>query len=446
MATKLKLDKQDYEKTIIELQGLAGISPISRNIDARDFAAKVIRLQTAAGVNPVSRTISEGELAAKIIEVQVALAGIGFASNLTTATTARLRAGYQAMLAGTRNLNLAVMGDSTDRGVDETAVPYNSQYPLSVAEQLAALFRADGIPSGANNWYGLSGTSLNDYVIRDSRITVAGTAAMGSSVIQGGASMSLSSATAAMTFTPQQPCDTADIYTVQNSAFNGATLAARVDGGAATNIVQNATNTIRKTTIPLGALGAHTIQISWVSGANALFGIDCYDSSRKEVTVRQWAQSGGTASQMIDNTGSPSSGRINQINLFPPDCVFGDLGIINSWRNGTAVATVKTQCESLIDAVHAAGADFIFTVPPIDSGAAGATASQQLYIDAVTASCNAKGCAIFNLRAAPAWSTKAASDAAGFTSAADFVHPRIAGQANKAALLKPILRFGMGLS
>jgi hypothetical protein len=367
-----------------------------------------------------------------------------FADNLKPSTTTHILAGYQAMLAGTRNMVIAIMGDSTDRGVDEGALPYNSQYPLSLAEQLAAAFRGDGIPSGANNWYGISGTSLNDYVIRDRRITVGGTAAMGSSVVQGGAGLSMSSATATMTFTPQGNCTKADIYTLQNSAFNGAQLAVLVDGVATATITQNTTNTIRKTTVSLGAASPHTITINWASGANALYGIDCYDDTRKEVTIRQWAQSGGTASQMIDNTGSPNAGRLNQMALFPPDLVIGDLGIVNSWRNGTAVATVKAQVETLIDAIHAAGADFIFTEPPFDSGSAGNTANQQLYVDAVNASCIAKGCGIFRTRQALV--SKTASDAAGYTRSNDFVHYTIAGQAWRAGLLKPILRYGMGIS
>lgn len=367
-----------------------------------------------------------------------------FALNINPANFTRLRAGYLAFKAGTRNLNLSIMGNSTDRGVDETASPYNSQYPLSLAEQLAILFRAEGLPAGANNWYGISGTSLADYTNRDSRLVTGGTTAMGSSVIQGGASLSMSSATAVAAFTPQGPWRVAEIFSVQNAAFNGATLAANIDGGANTNIVQDTSNTIRKTVLTAASVGIHTVNLAWVSGANALFGINCYDDTRKEITIHQWAQSGGTASQMIDNTGSPSAGRINQMNLYQPDCVFGDLGLVNSWRNGIAVNTVKTQCESLIDAVRAANADFIFCTPPFDSGSAGNTANQQQYIDAVIASCIAKGCAVFDIR--KLWQSKANSDLLGFTSGSDFVHPRIAGQASRAKAIKPLLRYGMGLS
>lgn len=394
----------------------------------------------------VRSNIADHSLPGAIIHLQnAALGALPQFLNLTPATTTKILAGYNAMKAGTRNMVWALNGDSVDRGVDETAVPYNSQYPLSLAEQLAASFRNDGIAAGANNWYGISGTSLNDYVIRDSRITVGGTTAQGGAVVQGGAGLSMSSATATMSFTPQGNVDTAEIYTLQNSAFNGAQLKVQVDGVDTATITQDATNTIRKTTVALGELGRHTITISWVAGSNSLYGIDCRDSSRKEVTIRNWAQSGGTASQMIDNTGTPSGGRLQQITLYPPDCLLGDLGVVNSWRNATAVATVKSQVETYIDAVHAAGSDFIFLVPPFDSGSAGNTSQQQSYIDAIVDSCYNKGCAVFNIRAAANWTSKSASDAAGCTSAPDAVHKTIAGQAATAALLKPGMLYGMGL-
>jgi hypothetical protein len=370
--------------------------------------------------------------------------GPGLALNLSKATTSRVLAGYQAMLAGTRNMNIAIMGDSTDRGVDETAVPYNSQYPLSLAEQIAILFRADGIPSGANNWYGLSGNNLNDYAIRDSRVTFGGTAAVGSTVIQGGAGLSMSSATATMTFTPQGDTNTANIYTLQFAGFSGGQLAVLVDGTPTATITQDATTTIRKTTVALGSVGPHTITVNWAAGSNALYGIDCYDNTRKEVTIRQWAISGGTTSMMIDNAGSPQAGRLNQHNLYPVDLVLGDLGFVNSWRNNRSVANCQTDIDTLIDSVKAAGADFIFCVPPFDSGSTGNTANQQQYIDMAIKRCFAKGCAVFNIR--QAWGSKSGSDAAGFSSAADAVHPTIAGQANRALLLEPIIRYGMGLS
>jgi hypothetical protein len=364
---------------------------------------------------------------------------IPFAFNLNRSTTTKILAGYNAMKANTRNMNIAIMGNSTDRGVDETASPYNSQYPLSLAEQLALKFRTDSIAAGANNWYGFSGTDLNDYLLRDSRVAVV-TAPLDSAIVQGGAALALTAA-GSISFTPQQPCTNADIY--QYDFFAGATINWQVDGGATTNIAQVGNNSIKKTTVSLGALGAHTIKINWVSGANSIFGIDCYDDTRKEVTFRQWAISGGTSQSMIDDTGSPHAGRLTQLANFPVDLAMGDCGMVNSWRQSRSVANCQADLNTLIDAVHAAGGDFILCTPPFDSGAAGNTSIQQQYVDMMYAVATAKNCALFDWRKAVG--SKALSDAAGYTSAADAVHPRIAGQANRALLLRPILRYGMGL-
>ena len=133
--------------------------------------------------------------------------------NLTPTTTSRILAGFQAMQAGTRNMVQALTGSSVDRGVDETASPYNSQYPLSLAEQLATLYRADGIASGANNWYGISGNNFADYMARDSRVSATGSATSGVTSVpcQGGSELEFPTAAGTFSFAPQQNTSTAEI-------------------------------------------------------------------------------------------------------------------------------------------------------------------------------------------------------------------------------------------
>jgi hypothetical protein len=366
--------------------------------------------------------------------------------NLSQSITPRAKAGFDAMQAGTRNMVIAWTGSSVDRGVDETAVPYNSQYPLSVAEQQAMLFRGDGIASGANNWYGISGNNFADYMARDSRCVATGSATSGVTSVpcQGGSELEFPTAAGTFSFTPQQNTNTADIYYQDSTAGRAFTWA--VDGGSTTTVTTVGANTIAKVTIPLGSVGAHTIQLAWSAGFVRIYGIDCYDNTRKEITIRQWATSGGTVSGMIDNAGSPSAGRPRQLQLFTPDVVAGDIGVVNTWRAvGVSVETAKAQAEQYIDIIKNAGADFIFVVPPFDSGSVGNTANQQAYINAIIASCIATGCAVFNLRAAPGWTSKAASDAAGYTVAPDAIHKTIAGQASTAALLMPGLQYAMGI-
>lgn len=306
---------------------------------------------------------------------------------------------FKSALNTSSSVAVAFMGDSTMRGVDEGAVPYNMQYakyavPMRVADKLNEY----GVPATADNWYGLSGTSLADYLNRDVRLSASGTADVGSSVVQGGAGMSMSSATATMTFTPINRCDTADIYTMDNASFTGAQLSYSVDGGSATNITQAGNNTFRKTTISLGSLGIHTITITWVSGSNALYGIEAYDSKKNKIVCRQWGIAGGTASDMVLNTGTPSAGRLAQLAAHAPKLVICEGGIVNSYRNSTSVASVKSSLQTLITDVKAASCDFIFLTPPYDNGVTGLTADQDSYVKAMYELCDSNNVGLIDIR------------------------------------------------
>jgi hypothetical protein len=450
--------RTDMVRALRELQAYLG-QPVSKAIDDQAVGQQIIKLQRYMSTVPASTSsgfkfdpakiesyIADHSLARAIIELQNAANTIDLSLfiNLTLSTTARVAAGYSAMQAGTRDALWALNGSSVDRGTDESASPKGSQYRLSVAEFIAREMRADGIAAGANNWYGISGNNYADYRDRDDRILSTGSATAFVTAVpcQGGAELEFPTATGTFRFTPQENTSTAEIYYQDSTA--GRSFSWSVDGGPATTITTTGLNTIAKATIPLGAVGPHVIELAWVAGFVRIYGIDCKDNTRKEITVRQWATAGGSVSSMNDNTGSPSSGRPRQIQLYTPDFMLGDIGLPNTWRApAVSVATAKSQAEAYIDMLQAANVDFMFMVPPFDSGSAGNTANQQAYIDAVLDSCIAKGCSAFNLRAATNWTSKAASDAAGFTIASDALHKTIAGQANTAALLKPGLRFAM---
>jgi hypothetical protein len=369
-----------------------------------------------------------------------------YITNLKPSNVAKARAAYSAMLAGTRNMRTATFGSSVARGVDETSSPYNEQYARSLTWALASLFGTYGIPTGDNSWFGISGANLADYLARDKRLVCSGTAALGSTIVLGGGGISMSSATARVEFTPVGEVSECVISTMNFVGFSGATLAVYCDGVFVQNIAQTAATFIRKTTVPLGTKGVHTIRLDWVSGSNALYGIEAYDATRKEVTFLNWAISGGTSSMLVDNTGSPQAGRVNQMTNNAPDLVLGGNELVNSWRAGVAVNDVVNQEAQFMDYCKAMGSDYIFVVPPFDSGSSGATASQQTYIDAVKAKCVEKGYAYFDTRQVGEWASKAAQDAAGYSVAADFVHLTDEGQAGMASLLRPLLFYAMGIS
>lgn len=360
--------------------------------------------------------------------------GAPFTFNLTRSNTSVVRSVYQA---NTRNTVIALSGDSTMRGVDETASPYASQYFNGPPMQLATKFNSLGINAGANNLYGWCGTSMNDYILRDSRVAITGSVVTGSFPCLGGAEFALTAA-ATLSFTPQDNTTTAEIY--WKDAAAGVSWTWAVDGGSATTVNSLNNNSIRKTTISLGSAGAHTIVITWVSGNVRIYGIECYDDTagRKEITFRQWGISGATASAMIDNTGTPSSGRLTQLTVSPADLIISECGVVNSWRNGTAVSTVETQLTTYVQAVKAAGSDFMFLAPPYDNGTSGATTSQDKYVAAMYRVALAQNVPLIDLRRR--WISFSYAVTQGWMVNTDNVHPTKNGYIDQAynVLLKPI--------
>lgn len=361
-------------------------------------------------------------------------AGAAFV-NINAATTANFKAAY---LAQAGNVPIAFNGDSTERGVDETAIPYNSQYPNSGVQVLADMLQANGINAGSDNWYGHSGTSLADYVNRDARVAATGGTVVGSVQCQGGASINFPTVASSWSYTSRKPCTTADIYWRDTGA--GQTFSYSVDGGATTNITTSGTFQFVKTTIALGALGTHTILLSWVAGSPNIFGIDCQDATagRKEITLRQWAASGASSATLVGNTGAPNGGRLAHLAAFPPKLLIAECGV-NDWRTSVSVATFKANMLTLINAAKAISCDFWFLTPPFDGGSAGLTANQNAYVAAMYELVASENVGLIDIR--KLWLSYANELASGLVGVGDFVHPTKAkGYPAQAALVYSALR------
>src|SRR5262245_6345212 len=87
---------------------------------------------------------------AKRVAVFTGYSGAPYTFNITSSNTLSFRT---VANAHARNALIYHVGDSTTRGTDETASPYNTQYPNTASMQLATLLNNAGIVSGANNWY-----------------------------------------------------------------------------------------------------------------------------------------------------------------------------------------------------------------------------------------------------------------------------------------------------
>lgn len=360
--------------------------------------------------------------------------------NINATTTANFKAAY---IANSANIPVAFNGDSTMRGVDETALPYNSQYPNSGAQDLAALLNAAGINAGSNNWYGHSGVSLADYTTRDSRVAAAGGTIVGSVQCQGGSSINFPTATSSWSFTTASPCTTADIYW-RDSSTTSRIFSWEVDGGAATQVPNSGATAFGKTTIALGAQATHTITLRWVGGSVDIYGIDCYDATagRKEITVRQWAASGATSATLVGNTGAPNGGRLAQLAAFPVKLLIAEAGP-NDWRTSVSVAAFKANMLTLINAQKATGGDIWLMVPPFDGGSTGLVANQNAYVAAMYELSASENVGLLDIR--KLWLSYAYEQAQGLVGVGDFIHPtKLKGYPAQAQLIYSAIRKVIG--
>lgn len=320
---------------------------------------------------------------AKRVAILTGYSGASYTFGVTATNTSNFRT---AALAHARNAILAVNGDSSAKGVNETAIPYNSQYSLgAMPVQLVNLLNNAGIAAGANNWYGLSGATLNDNIIRDGRLTVSGGTVLGSNKYQGGTEIRFPGVTSGATTTFNN-VDTCNIIW-GNQGATGRTMSYQVDSGSVNNLATSGANAIINNppgNVALGNLGTHTLNFAWVSGGTTLLpGVNCWNSARTEISVWQMSISGGVSANMIDNTGAPGQGRIQQLTNFAPDLIITEMGLVNDWRTSVPVATSKANMTSFVTSMKAIGVQVMFLTPPFDNGSTGNVANQAQYTTAM---------------------------------------------------------------
>lgn len=292
--------------------------------------------------------------------------------NLSASRLPALRAAVAKVRAGTGNCRILCCGDSTTRGLQATgdATQYQKGYPPKMSAQLSRL----GLSS---TWQGFFGSSRSaSYASLDNRTAVSGgfASVLDSATIGGGYFQS--TATGTFSFTPTQNCDTFRIWylTYQTGSFS-----INLDGGStlATPSI-SVTSSISSTTVT-GSLGAHTLNMVWVSGTVKILGIEAYDSTTKQVCVIN-AGSSGTTSTMWNNS-SPFQTK-GALALILPDLVIFDISI-NDSGSSIVPATTLSNVNAFVAAAKATGADVILKAPVPSAISSRTLALQQTYIDAL---------------------------------------------------------------
>lgn len=375
-----------------------------------------------------------------LIPAIVGKAGIPFVSNLKASNISNLRA---ALRAGSANIRFAIEGDSVIRGVDGANAGNTAQYTTdSIHERLAGFLNADGIyPAGGMSEYGVSGSTLADYLGRTNRVTVSGGTVLGSNKYLGGTEFRFPGVASNATFSVSS-VDTMRVIWGDQVA-TGRTMSYRIDGGTAVNIVTSGVSQIARTAaISLGSVGSHTISFDWVSGGTTLLcGVEFYDSTRVQVSIENIAISGGVSANFIDNAGSPGQGRPQQESNFPFHCVASEMGSVNDARTSVSVATFKSNMQTRVTNARANGSDFIYITQPWDNGTGtGNVANQQQYRDAGMQLAASMDFPVVDL-AAMTGGSYAASVANGYQSVGDNVHLTTAGKILLARKLEDIIRY-----
>jgi hypothetical protein len=354
--------------------------------------------------------------------------------NVTRTNTAVFRAAYAAMAS---NIGILLEGDSTIRGVDEIASPYNSQYGAGgIHTKLAALLNATGVAAGASNLLGICGPTLADYLARDGRLTVTGGTVLGSNKYIGGTEIRLPGVTSGAIITVKA-ANTADIYWGDQGA-TGRIMSVKVDGGAPINIPTTGVARIAKTTIALGAVGDHTLTFDWVSGGTTLLvGVDAYDNTRPQLSILNGGISGGVPANFIDDAGTPGAGRKTQVALMAPKLILSECGLVNAVRTSIGLSATYTQLTQRVLDAKAAGADFIFIEPPFDNGTTGDYAIQSQYVDKMYLVADEQNVGVARLRSR--WVSYLNCVQLGYVWNGDNTHPSLPGKIDEAYMLRDIV-------
>jgi lysophospholipase L1-like esterase len=336
-------------------------------------------------------------------------------SNLSNWATARA-----AVLAGTRNAKILPFGDSTDAGFGSNAGVADGTHGWP--SKLVPLL---GVTASNSSWYG----DYNQAAILttfDPRLALGSWAAY--TPVEpfsfGGHLLTASASAGALSFTPTNSVDT---FELTYATFIGAgSFSYQIDGGAPTTVSTNVATSV--TTIPIPTtLGAHTLNILWVSGSVFISGARAYNSAAKQVSVINSGISGATSTQLAD-VGTFPWHVGNEISTLAPDLTIIEGGVINNWVTGISRATTIANLQTMITAAKRAGAgDVILRTPnPSQAAAFVPYATQQGYVDDMIALAITN-----NIPCIDVWrlfgGTWEAANASGYNS--DTAHPNGAGYA-----------------
>lgn len=267
---------------------------------------------------------------------------------------------------------IACVGDSTVRGAWSNGSSGTNCVIKSWPVKLAGLLSAAGTPASAESFFG-DGTFGVPLSTIDPRVVlgVAWTANANTSL---GGKMHIASAAGTLSFTPNQPMKSYDIYYPINSGLG--TFSIDIGGVGATPIVTAGTMAFGKSTITnTGAASVSPLNIAWTSGACLVIGAQGR-SLTDQVTVLNMGRSGSVVADWTANTSSAWDSLL-ALPLVAPDLTIISL-TINDWVAGTSIATYTANMQALINSALQTGDVLLLTAAPSNTANASLSAQQAI--------------------------------------------------------------------
>jgi lysophospholipase L1-like esterase len=242
--------------------------------------------------------------------------------------------------------NVVCIGDSITEGQGATAI--DNRWIGRLRDQLRARFPTVGLSGGGRGFLGSQGSGTFSYTWPATHV---GTLPSGLTLGPKAAFCQLTTTGHAITYALTG--DSADIMWVRVGF--GGTFSWSVDGGGATNVSTNGASTLdgRTTHISLGAAGAHTLSLNWVSGNSSIDGVTEFNGDfTKGIQVHDAAHYGWQTSNWSTVLGT-STTVPTAINALSPSLIVIALGV-NDQFSGVTPATFQSNLTTIITELRAA--------------------------------------------------------------------------------------------
>lgn len=343
----------------------------------------MVGLAQSLGLRPLSRMQSVGAAYKRGGGVFVPPAWL---LNYDPLQFTKAKADFALTKAGTARSQILAVGESTTRGewTDPVAGDHwnnihRGSWPGQLCDILAA---TKGIQTNREEYYGMGGKLGIVPITANRNSAKPGFNAQApwfesSSTSMGGTMYQNTTDATPLVIALETPCDTFELFDIQGSG--AGTISYNIDGGADVNLVQtNATTAKRRTIIPLGSVGMHTINIKRVSGSAYFRGYKAYNSTVKAIDVIN----GGTGSALIADINATTVA-YTSANEIMDQASRSSLVIVNEQINDELVptnsVTFKASMTTLITNLKAQGPSvMMMTGNPVNTANV-SDVTQQLY-------------------------------------------------------------------